>query len=606
MYITTVKKKNKGSDKVFEYQRLVESVRTPKGPRKKNLLNLGKLDLPKDKWVLLVQRIQDLLTGQQSCLPFDREVELLAHTFSHQYVEKYSRPLAESDHTHLETVSLPSVSFQRVRTVGPEHVGLSFFRKLGFPGLLKSLGFSQRQIEVASLLIIGRMISPGSELGTWQWAQSLSGLDELLQTTFEQLSHNTLYQVSDKLYDHQAIIEQALRERERDLFSLDETIILYDLTNTYFEGLCALNKKAKFGRSKEKRSDCRLMTLGLVLDGNGFPLRSRTFSGNQSEPKTLVQMVNQLIQSDQEAPSPSENARPTVVIDAGIATEENLAALSSRYHYVCVSRSSPDEMPDTDAVVIKDSPHNRIEAVMHRVGDEVYVHCHTTARKNKEESIRSRLQQRFEEELERIELALTKRGGTKKYQKVCERVGRAREKYSRVARFYEITVHRSKELASHLSWHVKRDEMAARFSGHYVLRTDRTDLSEEEIWNLYRMLTDCEDAFRTMKSDVGLRPNYHQKENRCDGHIFITVLAYHLVHSIITILRDRGLKYRWPKLRQLLTSHVRATMSMKSRLGKTVYIRKCSDLEIYQELIYDALGLPAIPCPPRYFTVENP
>ena len=231
-----------------------------------------------------------------------------------------------------ETVDLNSVSTSKSRTIGAESVGLSMFRKLGFEKLLQRLRLSQSQSHLAALPIISRLVHAGSERRTRQWAQHLSGLDELLGTDFCYLSTNALYRISDLLLAHKDRIEDHLKAKERTLFSLQEKIILYDLTNTYFEGTAKKNPKAKRARSKEKRSDCPLVTLGLVIDELGFPKRSKIFRGNVSEPKTLEEMVVSL-RGENDPPRKTPESKQggkkakkgiTVVLDAGIAIEDNL------------------------------------------------------------------------------------------------------------------------------------------------------------------------------------------------------------------------------------------------------------------------------------------
>jgi hypothetical protein len=293
MFIVSVKKKNKGSAAVFEYQHLVESIRTNQGPRQRFLLSLGKLELPKEEWPLLAKRINELMHGQERIFCDKPEIERLANKYAQTLLHKYEIEY-DSTPSDFQKVDINSATTSEQRTIGAEHISLCFLKKLGLDQLFSELGLTQRETQVAILLIIARLVHPASERETHLWAQNISGLADLLETDFQHLSLNTLYKVADKIKEHQQILETSLAAKERDLFALKEQIILYDLTNTYFEGRALGNPKAQFGLSKEKRSDCRLVTLGLVIDGNGFPKCSRIFSGNQSEPKTLLQMVKAL------------------------------------------------------------------------------------------------------------------------------------------------------------------------------------------------------------------------------------------------------------------------------------------------------------------------
>lgn len=606
MFIKTVKKKNKGSPKTFEYQQLVESIRTEKGPRQRFLLDLGKLELPKEEWPLLAKRINEIMHGQENLFCPKPEVERLANRYAQALIRKYD---AEYDDTpkDYQTVDINSLGNARQRTIGAEYVTFAFSKKLALDQCLLELGFSDREKDVATLLIIGRMVKPGSENKTHLWAQSVSGLDELMGTDFGHLSHNTLYAVSDKLYDNKQEIEAHLRQRERDLFSLKEQIILYDLTNTFFEGRALANPKAKFGASKDKRPDCRLLTLGLVIDGKGFPKTSKVFSGNQSEPKTLVEMVESLRKMTGEL-SPKTDGQiymqieqPTIVIDAGIATEENLNELKAHhYHYICVSRKKTERYETDDMIVLNDKPGQKIEAKRITKDGEVYLYCKSEPKEQKEKSMQGRWEQLFEEELTEIAQAIHKKGCTKNYQKVCERIGRLREKYSRISHYYTITVAEKNGYADKITWqYVKKDQADQHFSGSYYLRTDRTDLTEKQIWDIYIMLKELEDTFRSMKSEIGLRPNYHQKEHRSEAHIFITVIAYHILNAIRSTLKQNGLRFRWKTIRMLLSTHTIGTTKLNTSTGKTIHIRRCSEPESFHKLIYDALKLGYVPCQPK-------
>jgi len=587
MFIRAVTKKT-STGKTYECHQLVESVRTEKGVRQRLLLSLGRLSLDKSKWPRLVRRIKAITQGQKVFFKESAEIEILAEKFAHLYMEKHS---LETDLEPIQSVHMDSLENLHVRTIGAEHLGVSFFTELGLPSCLKSCGFTKRQIEIAMLLVIGRLVHPGSERHLFDWAQHLSGLDELINSDFSRLSLNSLYKVMDVLFEHKTEIETHLRHRENTLFSLDETIILYDLTNTYFEGQALGNDKARFGRSKEKRSDCRLLTLGLVIDGQGFPKVSQVFSGNQSEPETLLDMVNSLCQHD-----PTNHSKPTVVIDAGIATEENLKVLKEHYHYIAVSRKKFDVPGDDARVVIKQTADNTVEAKRIVDGDEVVLYCHSELKGKKEESMQTRLRQQFEEQLIYVAKSIRKKGCTKRYDKVLERIGRLKERYKQIARFYHIEVEQRNGLAIHIQWQYDKEQSDKRYGGSYFLRTNRLDLSEQEIWSLYIMLTELEGAFRCLKSELLLRPVFHQKECRSETHIFITVLAYHLLHSIRTRLKERGYSYSWPTIRDRMASHCRVTNRMETEKKNILFIRKCSQPESFHKKIYKALGLPEMPC----------
>jgi len=337
MFIREVIKSKKGSSKKFVYHLLVESYRSPKGPRQRTLLSLGKLELPRQQWKALANRIEEIISGQLSFSePVGEEIETPAQHYAQLLIHKKlnqsgSQPSGES---HLETVDVNSLQSSQCRSIGAEWVSLAVLQRLGFESYLEQLGFNEIERKIALLLIVARMVAPGSDWRTWQWARQRSAIGELLEPDIKNRSHNLLYQVGDRLYAHKQELEPFLVKREQELFHITSHIILYDLTNTYFEGSIADSKLKRHGHSKEKRQDCLLVTVGLVLNSYRFPLYSRVFEGNVSEQKTLLEMLESL-----QAPVSVGTSKPLVVLDAGMATEANLQKLGKRgYDYVVVSR----------------------------------------------------------------------------------------------------------------------------------------------------------------------------------------------------------------------------------------------------------------------------
>jgi transposase len=607
MFIKEIKKKNKVGTKEYIQHRLVESYRTDKGPRQRTILNLGTLSLPKQQWKLLADQIEAELSGQQQLYEIEGHIKELAVHYARIIVQKQlMRPRVakvEQPDVDYETIDLNSLSDSKCRTVGAEYVGLATFKKLGLDTLFSQLGFSKNQMELAALSIVGKLVHPGSERRTRRWAKNLSAIDELLNTDFSYLSNNVLYRISDLLLLHQDMIEQHLAQREKDLFSLEEKIILYDLTNTYFEGRAKGNSKARHSRSKDKRNDCPLLTLGLVIDELGFPKLSKIFQGNISEPQTLKNILEQL-QGEEMVPSQCSTQKRknrTVVLDAGIATEDNLSFLKAEgYDYIVVARNKPidpSELKCDDMLTIKKDNTNEVQAQLIKADGEHILYCKSFLKQQKEQSMKRLFQQRFEHDLKMVAAAITKKGGTKKYDKVLQRIGRLQQKYAPIAQYYEIHVHsNNKQIASKIEWNfVKQQQAEQRFSGGYFLRTSRTDLDEREIWDLYIMLTNLEDAFRSLKTELKLRPIHHQKEQRSDAHLFITVLAYHLLNTIQTQLKQHGIHMQWWNIRELLSSYASTTTSMTTQDGRRIHIRKSTAVEPFHRVIYDALNLSYYP-----------
>jgi transposase len=553
-------------------------------------------DLPKEQWKDLANCTEEIITGQKSFIDYPKAIRTLAKRYARKIIREQASvtDAGEDIPPDYATIDLNSVEDEDARTVGAEHVVYGTIKELGIGQKLKELGLNRHQVAACLGVIAGRMIVPGSERSTHYWLQNVSALDELMDVDFSNLSLDRVYKVSDWLLKHKDTLEDHLRRTEGQLFALEEKIILYDLTNTFFEGSGKYNRKAQYARSKEKRSDCPLVTLGLVLDMNGFPKNSRIFEGNVSEPKTLETMIRGLAGKDINEDS---LFKPTIVLDAGIATEDNIKWLKGKhYPYIVVSRKKKKEIPsDVTMIAVKEDAKTNTVFVQaglakNQETDELELYCHSIDKEKKEESIKNKFQQRFEDELLKARNALNLRNGTKRYDKVVERIGRLKERFKLVSHRYNVSIEKDTETdkAKNITWSRKKTENT---SGVYCLRTDRKDLNEQQIWDIYTMLTDIEDAFRCMKSELGLRPIYHQKETRCDGHIFITLLAYHLLHTIRFKLRQKGVRFCWTTIRRQLSTQVRGTTTMKRKDGKVIHIRKSSKAEPPHQAIYDALNL---------------
>lgn len=607
MYIrrTTIKSRKSG-EPYFTY-RLVESVRTEKSVRQRTVLNLGRhFSFDRESWPDLVKRIEAILSGQTNLFELPKDIETAAQHYAASIIqsrdESHESTSCKHDQPDYHCVDINSLEMMRPRSVGVEHVSLETLKKLKLDDKLKELGFNRHQLNAAIGAIIGRMAVPGSELATHYWLQNHTGLGELLGYDYESMSLTRMYHVSDLLLKNKKQLEQHLYLRERTLFNFEETITLYDLTNTYFEGSGKFNVLAAHGRSKEKRSDCPLVTLGLVLDGSGFPQRSDVFSGNASEPKTLQAMIQGLQKpmfdkSDDRQKQLLEKNKPTIVMDAGIATEDNINWLKNEhYPYLVVSRKRHREFLEDEAVEVKKDRDCtvKVQKVINEKTGEVELYCHSSRREQKEKAIQERFSTRLEDELSNLSDGLNKKGCLKKYDKVVERIGRLRQKYSKASKNYQISVKKDEQTgnASHVTWECKPSpDSTDTYPGVYCLRTSRDDLDESTLWRTYTMLTDLEAVFRSLKSELGLRPVFHQKTKRVSGHLFITLLAYHLVHTIRVQLKEKEIHTSWSDLRKQLRGQNRTTVTMQCQNGTSVHIRKSTRPEPRQQVIYKAMNL---------------
>lgn len=596
MFIRKTLKKDVTSRKEYFSYQLVESIRTERGPRQIILLNLGSnFDLSDVDRKLLANRIEELLSEASSFLTYPQHIEQLAKQYARQVIRSKAilldKPKTQPKQD-FERIDLQSFEHETPRKIGLENICLETIRLLGLPEKLLDLGFTQRQTEIAIGLIIGRLAGNTSELETYYWLGNVSAVDELLNTKFDKLGLNTVYNVGDLLLKSKDAIEVFLRDKERDLFSLKSTLFLYDLTNTYFEGSAKDVEKAAKGMSKEKRSDCPLVTLGAVLNPQGFLLRTHIFPGNVAEPSTLENMIN-LLNIDGSNSS-------IIVMDAGIATEDNLKWLRThQYSYIVSSRKRGHTLPPELILdIVSNKQGRKIEAASIRdeSTNELLLYCKSEALRQSENKWKSGVRERFEAALKQTSDGLLKKNHTKSYRIIAERIGRLKARYSRIAQFYNIDIKPDDNGGtSSISWVFDEEAADKKFDGCYCLRVYGLTLSDTELWETYVMLTKVEDAFRSMKSELGLRPIYHQKGCRVDGHLFLTVLGYHVLHTILWKLEQQGITYRWETIRKLMSSQIRISSSFTNDKGQRIHIRSTTKAENDQEFIYSALCINSKP-----------
>ena len=610
---------------------LLEAYRNAQGqPRQRVVVSLGDAAIPEAEQPRIAQAVGQWLSGQTELLAQDYSAT--ARQWIDQIVKRVERegrwqpaaPPAATAALPSETVAaevlLDQISHTHTTPLGPSWVGWHAWQQLGLPAVLEALGFNAAQREAAAITVIHRLVDPGSERALLAWLPD-SSLPELLGSQVTAGGKDRVYRISDRLWQHRAALEAHLRERTQSLFNLERTILLYDLTNSYFEGEALGNPKAKRGKSKEKRNDCPQIVLGMVFDGQGFELAHRVFEGNQSDSASLVTMLAEL---QKMLPAQSASVRPLVILDGGIATRGNLQALRdqgfgylvndtrrsrSRYREyfadaeefaviagragkpaVQVRLLSDPLAPKTETAVLPDAAAKPVEAP-----DQLLL-CKSQGRRDKEQAIYSQAELRLRQGLER--LAKRVAGGKLKEPKRIERaLGRLLGKHPRAQRFYEVEVRTEKPVqgarTARLVWQ-RRDAEASVQSelfGCYVLRTHRHDLSASALWELYMTLTRAEDGFKALKGDLGLRPNYHQTESRVEGHVFISVLAYHLLRYVLRRLEEAQEDRSWQTLKRILSTHCYTTLRLPTKGGTLYRVRKAGEPEEEQKRIYRILGM---------------
>lgn len=601
MYIRkTVSKSKKDQNQKYYTYRLVESVRIGKKVKQNTLLNLGAdFSVDQSLWSDLSKRIEDIIKGQSSLFSLDAKTESLAQQYALQILSSRSKKVEEESDSDIlyEAVNLDTMTHSNVKTVGVEHLLYEMMRELKLDEKLDTLDLTPMQFNAALGVIIAKATAPDSEAASLKWLQDHSAAGELFDADYTKMSLSTFYRISDRLLAHKKELEDFLYQGQKELFGFEETITLYDLTNTYFEGSATGVDKAARGRSKEKRTDAPLITLALVLDGSGFVKRSEIFKGNISEPKTLQQMIKALTKKESETNILDVAKKPLIAMDAGIASEENLTWLKEHgYEYIAVSRKHEKQFDESKAVVVKQKKDDvivRVQKVINEASDEIELYCHSVPREAKEEAMQKQVQTRFEEELAYLKEGLGIKRRTKKYTKVIEKVGRLKERYKAISGYYTIEVTKDPKSgnAIELIYKEKKDiNNKSAMNGIYCLRTNNKQLDEATLWRTYTSLTDLEAVFRSLKSELGLRPVYHQKQSRVDGHIFITLLAYSIIHSIRYRLKSKGIHYSWDSIRKVMSSQVRITTTLQCKDGRTVHIRKSSQLNEKQQVLMDAMS----------------
>jgi len=595
---------SKQGGKTYVSHVLVESVLTPAGPRHKTICNLGKMDPgPKEDWLLLAERIQMALGGQSSLFPDPRVDQAVARIRERQtkaspaeLAEPLTGEVAVPDVVPVKT---SGVKCQDLRKVGPLHVGHQMWQRLQMEAVLKAVGISAPARKLTEVMTLNRLVSPCSELAMVGWSRR-EAVNDVLGVDAEHLNEDKFYRNMDKLHGHRMEIERELYAREKSLFNLEGSLVLYDLTNTYFEGQAARNPKAMRGHSKEMRTDCKLVAMGLMLDADGFPIGHEVYAGNTIDGTTVEAMLNGL-----EARTGREGGS-TVVMDRGFASEDNLKLVRSRhYDYLMAGfqqQRSPllKEFEDLEGWEAIQPSANKVPVQIKRIekGDEVFLLCVSPARAEKERAIRERQEKKLVKDLEALAKAVAKaleQGEPMEDKELGERIGRLRERYPRAGRYYLVD-----RKDGNLEWTLKAEQRvrAEELDGAYFLRTSRKDMGPEEIWRTYIVLTRIESAFRDLKGTLDMRPVYHQKEIRVETHVFLAVLAFHLQAVIERTLKEAGDHTSWEILREELGTHHVVTTLLPTADGKTLAIRRGSVPDRRVGEIYRHLDLDPEPMTP--------
>lgn len=604
MYIRQTQTKNKKTGKVYSKYSLVASRLTEKGPRQHTIMQLGTLDLSKIDLKILANMLEHRLAGQEPLFMMEEypQLETIADDAmkNYRFVKTKQKEIFQDEGTKddqvLITINENSLQVSKARSLGPALIGNEYWKRLGFDNILKKQGFSKRERCLLQAIIIGRLVEPGSELSTWNWFRENTALPELLEEDISTLNKNPFYEISDKLWTFKSAIEKELWVNQKSLFNLSPTIFLYDLTNTYFEGICEKNPLAQRGISKEKRKDCRLVSLALVVDSQGTPVYSRIYKGNQSEPETLDSILDEVYDVDRL----DGDLKPTIIMDRGIATSKNIQSIKDKgFPYAVVERTKHEkEYIDLFTACPngfdewQDSKGQRVHLKkLTTDSDEVRVLVKSEQRIKKEKAMDALQKERLLEKLDKIKASIHK-GKPKETGHIHERIGRAKNSHQSVAKYYNIKVNSKEGLVTDMTWSLTESAITNEdLLGAYVISTDQKSLDAKDIWELYMTLTKVEGAFRDLKSNLGLRPVHHQKEERVCAHIQIAVFAYHIMSAIEKDMNSAGIRSSWKSIKKSMTSLQQVTINYTDEKKQLHELRKSTVPESKHLEILSALRI---------------
>jgi hypothetical protein len=505
-------------------------------------------------------------------------------------------------------VDIETIKHKDVREIGAEWLGFQNLEQLKVKDFLTSKGWDEQKVQLAISQVISRAVYPFSELRTSKWMQENSAICEVTGYPIEKITKGKLYQSALDLYEIKDVLEQHLPRKTNELFDIEDKIIFYDLTNTYFKGQKKNSKLAQFGRSKEKRSDVKLIVLTLVTNPEGFIKYSNVFEGNTTDSVTLPTIIDNLRLKT------STTARALVVLDAGIATADNLLLLESKgYDYVCVSRSKlKDYKPVSGSIVQSVETKNKQILTLHNVtADNVtdyYLKVKSPGKILKEQAMKTQFETRFEQQLEKIKIGLVKKHSTKKADKINQRIGRAIEKYPSASKYYQVQVSTDKnDLATDIVYQ-KNQELHQTMVDNlavYFIRTNLKPKNEQTLWTIYNTIREIESTFRCLKTDLDLRPIYHKNDKATMAHLHLGILAYWLVNTIRNQLKANNINLNWQEIVRIANIQKIITTYAKNQNNETVYIRRCSEPNQNIKAIYQALKFKPYPFVKRKSVVNS-
>ncbi len=561
--------------KEHSYWSLVETVRTPEGPRQRTLCYLGELNTStKARWQKTIEVFNEQGESRQLKL-FPAEVE------------------PPADDPNVARVLLNRVRLERARQFGNCYLGLELWKRLGLDRFWEKLVDEEPAdvpwSRVAAVLAINRLCAPGSELAVEQRWYPTTALDDLLGIEAGKINDTRLYRCLDQMIPHKTKLERHLRERYGELFGADFDVLLYDLTSSYVEGAAEKDPMMQRGYSRDHRPDCKQVVIALIVNTEGFPLSYETFDGNRADVTTLEAMMRTVERK-------YGRARRVWVFDRGVVSEDNLAALRRRKGEYLVG-TPRSKLKQFERELLEGGDWERVredvevKCVPMPGGEETYVLCRTAARREKEKAIRSRFSARMEKAL----AGLTKRAAEGKLRdrnKIERRLGRIQASYPQVADLYEMKVVEEPQ-GLRIAWRMLPDRQAWQQAreGAYLLRTNLKADSAPDLWTKYIQLTEAEAAFRALKSELSIRPLYHQLERRVKAHILVAFLGYALWVTLKHLLRRKNSDIPPAQALAMLATVQSADIVLPTTDGREIRLRRVTVPSAEQKSLLASLGI---------------
>ena len=558
------------------YWSLVETVRTPDGPRQRTLCYLGELNgSAQARWLKTIE-------------VFNEQGE------SHQLKLFPSDVAAPEDDAAVARVRLDQVRLERSRWFGDCFLGLELWKRLELDGFWEALldrpddAAEVPWSRIAALLAVNRLCAPGSELAIEERWYPATALDDLLGIAEGKINDTRLYRCLDRLLPHKTQLERHLTGRYGELFRAEFDVLLYDLTSSYVEGAAEKDPMMRRGYSRDHRPDCKQVIIALIVNGEGFPLSYETFDGNRAD-VTTVEAVLRMVERKY------GRARRVWVFDRGVVSEENLEALRRRGGQYLVgtprSKLKQFERQLLEGGWEQVRPDVEVKLVPTPQGEETYILCRSTARQAKEQAIHSRFSTRMEKAL----TALQKRvgeGQLKDRNKIERRLGKIQARHPQVADLYEVGV-TEKDGALALQWQALegRQTWQRAREGAYLLRTNLPPDKPESLWKNYIQLTEAEAAFRALKSELSIRPIFHQLERRAKAHILVAFLGYALWVTLKHLLIRNRSAFSPAKALALLGTLISADIVLPTTDGREIRLRRVTTPSAEQKQLLDQLGI---------------